>query len=135
MLKNTNRFVEAFKNYASYIHTFSLTVNLQNSRKKGKKENLVFEAVFRRCSIIKVFLKVSQSSQENTCARQKQLFRGFLEKRYSENMQQVYRRIPMPKCDFKATLLKSRFGTGILLQICCIFSEHLFLRIPLSSCF
>ena len=31
---------------------------------------------------------------------QKQPFRGFLRKRCSENMQQNYRRSPMPKCDF-----------------------------------
>ena len=45
----------------------------------------------------------------------------------------------MPECDFKkvalATLLKSRFGMGVLLWICCIFSEHLFLRTPLEGCF
>ena len=35
----------------------------------------------------------------------------------------------------KATLLKSRCGMGVLLKICCIFSEHLFLRTPLDSCF
>ena len=31
---------------------------------------------------------------------QKQLPRGVLKKRYSENMLQIYRRAPMPKCDF-----------------------------------
>ena len=31
---------------------------------------------------------------------QKQLFRGVLKKRCSENMQQIYRRTPMLKCDF-----------------------------------
>ena len=31
---------------------------------------------------------------------QKQPPRGILEKRCSENMQQIYRRTPMPKCDF-----------------------------------
>ena len=31
---------------------------------------------------------------------QKQLSRGVLTKRYSENMQQIYRKTPMPKCDF-----------------------------------
>ena len=43
----------------------------------------------------------------------------------------------MPQCDFnkvalngKAALLKSHFGMGVL-QIYWIFSEHLFLRIPL----
>ena len=37
MLKNAKIFAETFKNYTSYIHTFSLTYDLQNSRKKGKK--------------------------------------------------------------------------------------------------
>ena len=37
MLKNDKRFVETFKNNASFIHTFSLTENFQNSRKKGKR--------------------------------------------------------------------------------------------------
>ena len=57
-------------------------------------------------------------------------------------MQQIYRRTSMPKCDFNkvalhsfATLLKSHFGMGVLLQICCIFSEDLFLRTPLGGCF
>ena len=31
---------------------------------------------------------------------QKQLPRGVLSKGYSENMQQIYRRTPIPKCDF-----------------------------------
>ena len=31
---------------------------------------------------------------------QKQPFRGVLSKRCSENMQQIYRRTPMLKCDF-----------------------------------
>ena len=32
----------------------------------------------------------------------------------------------MLKCD--TTLLKSHFGMGVLLKICCIFSERLFLK-------
>ena len=42
---------------------------------------------------------------------QKQLSRGVLKKRCSENMQQIYRRTPMTKCDFNkvAILLKSHF--------------------------
>ena len=68
MLKNIKRFVETLNNKASYIKTFSLSDNFQNSRKKRKKEiNLVLEAVFRRCSIKKVFLEISQNLQENTC--------------------------------------------------------------------
>ena len=37
-------------------------------RKLGSVLNSV-EAVVRRCSVKKVFLKISQNSQENTCAR------------------------------------------------------------------
>ena len=33
---------------------------------------------------------------------QKEPPRGVLKKRYSENMQQIYRRAPMPKCEFAA---------------------------------
>ena len=61
---------------------------------------------------------------------QQQPHRGVPRKRYSENMQQFYRRTPTPKCDF----LKQQFDMGILLSICCIFSEHLFLGTPLSIC-
>ena len=41
---------------------------------------------------------------------QKQPCRGVLRKRCSENMQQIYRRIPMSKCDFNevANLLNLR---------------------------
>ena len=49
---------------------------------------------------------------------QKQPPRGVLKKRCSENMQQIYRRKPMPKCDFNKVakqLLKSHFGMGALL--------------------
>ena len=42
----------------------------------------------------------------------------------------------MSKCDLlKSTLLKSHFGMGSLLQICRIFSEHLFSRTPLGDWF
>ena len=62
--------------------------------------------------------------------RHKQTSRGVLRKTCPENMQQIYWRTPMPKCDFKW-----HFGMGVLLQICCIFSEHLFLRTPPEGSF
>ena len=34
-----------------------------------------------------------------------------------------------------AALLKSHFNLGVLLQICSMFSEHLFLATPLGGCF
>ena len=55
------------------------------------------------------------------------------------NKQQIYWRTFMLKCGFnkvaKATLLKSHFGMGVLLWICCIFSKYLFLKTPLDGCF
>ena len=33
-----------------------------------------------------------------------------------------------------AVLLKPHFGMSVLLSICCIFSEHLFLKTPLDGC-
>ena len=53
-------------------------------------------------------------------------------------MQQIYRRTLVPKYESNrvtATLLESHFGMGVLLQICCVFSEHIFLRTTLESCF
>ena len=56
-------------------------------------------------------------------------------------MQQIYRRAPMPKCDFskvtkqrEATLMKSHFGKDVHLLICCIFSQQLLIRTPLGGC-
>ena len=39
-------------------------------------------------------------------SRQKQSSRGVLRKRCSENMQQIYRRTPMPKSDFNKVALQ-----------------------------
>ena len=47
----------------------------------------------------------------------------------------LMRKTPMPTCDFKATLLKSHFGMSVLLYVCCICSEHLFLRTPSGLCY
>ena len=55
---------------------------------------------------------------------QKQPSRGVLRKRCSENMQHIYRIIPMPKCDFNKVAL--HFGMAVLLEICCFFSEYFF---------
>ena len=49
---------------------------------------------------------------------QKQPSRGVLIKRCSENMQQIYRRTSMPKCDFNK-----------------VAKQHLFSRTPLKGCF
>ena len=80
---------------------------------------------------------------ENVFKVKKQPLKVVLTKRCSENMQQIYRRTPMPKCDFNKVavakqfyiLLKSLFGMGVLLQICCVFPEHLFVGATLDGCF
>ena len=49
---------------------------------------------------------------------QKQPSRSVLRKRCTKNMQQIYTRAPMPKCDFdKVALLKLHYGMGVLLNI------------------
>ena len=48
---------------------------------------------------------------------QKQPSRGVLRKRCSENIQQICKRKPMPKCNFNRGGLKSHFRIGDLLYI------------------
>ena len=56
--------------------------------------------------------------EKNECDDfQRQPTRDVLKKRYSENVQQIYR-TPMLKSDFN----------DVLPSICCIFSEHVFLK-------
>ena len=45
---------------------------------------------------------------------EKQWSRGALRKMCSENMQQIYRRKPIPKCDFNKVALKLHFGEIVL---------------------
>ena len=67
---------------------------------------------------------------------QKQPSRGVQRKRCSENMQQIYRRTPMAKCNFNIEIaLFHGCSAANLLQICCIFAQHLSLKIPLDGCF
>ena len=46
---------------------------------------------------------------------QKQPTRGVLSQSCSENMLQIYRRTPLPKCDFNKVALEIHFGMGVLL--------------------
>ena len=58
---------------------------------------------------------------------QKQPSRGLLEERCSKNMQQIYRRTPMPKCDFNKQLHRNRSSAWV-------YVLHIF-RTPLDGCF
>ena len=60
-----------------------------------------------------------------TCNIQKQPPRGVPRKRCSENIPQIYRRTPMPKCDFNK-VLKSHFGMGVLLKFSAYFQNTFF---------
>ena len=56
--------METFRNYASCIHTFNLTDNFENSKKKGKKEKkLTFRSglpeVFYKKGALKNFEKIT----------------------------------------------------------------------------
>ena len=48
---------------------------------------------------------------------QKPPSRGVLIKSYSKNIQQIYRRTPMPKCDFNKVSIKNAFTDCKLLQM------------------
>ena len=76
------------KNFAKFTAKFFSTVAVLQlaAKKKTKKRN----------SIAVVFLE-----------QQKHSSGGVLRKRGSENMQQIYRRTPMPKCDFNNVDLKT----------------------------
>ena len=60
--------------------------------------------------------------REQRYEMQKLPFRGVLRKRCSENMQQIYKKTPMPKCDSV-----QRYWIRTSVWVFSIFSEHLFL--------
>ena len=56
---------------------------------------------------------------------QKQLPRGVPRKRCPENMQQIYRRTPMPKCDFNCNFIEIALRCGCSpVNLLCIFRTH-----------
>ena len=60
---------------------------------------------------------------------------GVLRKRFSENMQQIYWRTPMPKCDFNKVALQLYWNHTSTWVFSCKFSDHLFLRTRPDGCF
>ena len=55
---------------------------------------------------------------------QKQPTRGVLKKRCSENLQQIYRRTPMPKCDFSKVTLQLYWNHTSAWVVCCKFAVY-----------
>ena len=66
---------------------------------------------------------------------QKQPLICVLRKRCSKNIQQVYMRTPMSKCDFNNVALQRYWNGAAAWVFSCKFSEHLFIRTPLGGCF
>ena len=61
---------------------------------------------FQNCCTI----KVKKSLNRNVIRKiQKQVSKDVLRRKCSENMQQIYRRTPMPKCDFNKVAKQSNF--------------------------
>ena len=75
---------------------------------------------------------------EGKLGMQKQPTRGVPRKKCSENMQQIYRRTLMPKCNFNR--VSRQFYKNHTLawvfscKFCCIFSEHLWLLLSMACC-
>ena len=72
---------------------------------------LITEPATHRCSQKKVFWKYAANLQKNTHAEVRFQYSccphgGFLNKSCSENMQQIYRKTPMRKCDFSKVALQ-----------------------------
>ena len=59
--------------------------------------SLILAILFENKLNYKLLIEIDQKSVIHS---EKQPPRGVLKKRCSENMQQTYRRTPMPKCDF-----------------------------------
>ena len=70
---------------------------------------------------------------------QKQPLRGLLKKKCSENMQQIYRRIPMPKCDFNKVAKQLYWNRTSAWVFSCKFTAYFqnifFPGTPLDGCF
>ena len=75
--------------------TFFKTANLYNSCQKLHLASIMRN--HRIKLVICLYLAVISNIQ-------KQPSRGVLIKRYAENMQKIYRRTPMPKCNFNNVL-------------------------------
>ena len=82
----------SFRKHERFIY-LKVTNDLNGSRKLQQ---------MYKCKIVVIFIKEVDiyNLKLSKLLLQKQPLKGVLEKRCSENMQQIYRRTPMPKCDF-----------------------------------
>ena len=99
------------------------TINcVSNSSKKTVlpiKQNL-YQNIWHNCTIYTKKITFLEAETQSEC--------------WKVLCELFYRSTP-PEVFCKATLLKSHFEMGVLLLICCLFLEHLFLGTPLDGCF
>ena len=76
-----------------------LSLNLKNYAEKKTNTKTDILSIIAELLSIRGILTFSFIMNEPIDKHQKQPSRGVLRKRCCENMQQIYRRIPMPKCD------------------------------------
>ena len=93
---------------------FKLT---KNSLKKPRREERSFQAMKTKCLLNPLMPGGNKSSY---------VLKDVLKIRSKFTGKHACRSVIVIIC--KATLLKSHFGLGVPLEICCIFSEQLFLR-------
>ena len=87
---------------------------------KSRKKNIVTDSIFHR---LQSTCKNSPTLMVYAIVVQKQPSRGVFRESCSENMQQIYRRTPIPNCDLNK-VAKQLY-----------FSEYLFLRTSAEGCF
>ena len=90
-----------------YLATLEVLSNLETFRGR----DIFIGKLLRKNSFFHYIVCSCIYKQENCSSCGKEAARGVLRKRCSENFQQIYNRIPMPKCDFN----KSHFGMGVIL--------------------
>ena len=122
---NANHIFNFFLNYPSQIF----------STKVCWKKHIYYQQ-----HNIKTKCWIHFKSKSQSLFLQKQPPKGVSRKRCSENMQQIYRRTPMPKCDFNKVAKQLNWNhtwTWVFSSKCAsyLLTEHLFLRTPLDSCF
>ena len=102
--------------------------------------NLIYLEVISRfslpksvCTFFPRFLSFLHSKHFGHFELGNKLFKVALS--YSKNLESLKRCSEFTEEHQCRSVLKSHFDMGILLQICCIFSELLFLRTPTEGCY
>ena len=98
MLKNTPIKNEKIQDYMLISkHERVIYLKVTNDLNGARKLQQMY-----KCKIVVIFIKEVDiyNIKLSKLLLQKQPLRGVFEKRCSENMQQIYRRTPIPKCNF-----------------------------------